>query len=167
MADAESSRDAPPDSRCIAVRIRDGLYGLSVEEVQEVIALRPLTRVFHAPEAIAGVTSLRGEVLPVVDVGVLLGGSAASSPGPLARIVVVREPKGRKRRAGFLIDELGGLREVPASGLGELPQTVAEAIRELCLGVIPQAPPCSVLGVTRVLDAPVLADFAGEPAESP
>ena len=42
-------------------------YGLALEDVQEVIGMRTLTRVFHAPAAVAGVTSLRGEVLPVLD----------------------------------------------------------------------------------------------------
>ena len=59
-------------SRCIAVRIGAGLYAFQVEEVQEVIAMRSLTRVFHAPPALAGVLNLRGHVLAVIEPAVLL-----------------------------------------------------------------------------------------------
>ena len=62
--DAETDARTRVRARCIAVRVGVGLYGLPVEQVQEVIAMRPVTRVFHAPAALAGVTNLRGEVLP-------------------------------------------------------------------------------------------------------
>ena len=63
---------------------------------------------FHAPHALAGVTSLRGEVLPVLDLAELLGAPAAArAPGHDARIVVVRERDGDRRRAGLLVDGLG------------------------------------------------------------
>ncbi len=159
---AENSVDRSRESRCIAVRIRDGLYGLMVEEVQEVIGMRPVTKVFHSADAIHGVTSLRGEVLPVIDVGVLLGGEPASAANQSARIVVVREPGERHRRAGLLIDALGGLRELPNGGLAEVPSTASEAVRELVVGVIATPPPCSVLSTSAVFDAPVLAAFSGE-----
>lgn len=81
--------------RCISVRVAGALYGLRVEEVQEVIGTRPITRVFHAPAALAGVTSLRGDVLPVLDLGVLLGGDGGLASTPEVRIVVVREKAGR------------------------------------------------------------------------
>ncbi len=164
--EAEAPVDRSRENRCIAVRVRDGLYGLMVEEVQEVIALRPVTKVFHSPDAIFGVTSLRGDVLPIIDVGVLLGAAPAESTSSNARIVVVREPKGRHRRAGLLIDALGGLRELPGAGLAEVPATASEAVRELVVGVIPTAPPCSVLSVSAVFDGPVLGAFAGEEADS-
>jgi purine-binding chemotaxis protein CheW len=162
---AETSVDRSRENRCIAVRIRDGLYGLMVEEVQEVIGMRPVTKVFHSADAIFGVTSLRGEVLPVIDVGVLLGGLPAEAASQSARIVVVREPGERRRRAGLLIDALGGLRELPSGGLLEVPSTASEAVRDLVVGVIGTPPPCSVLSTTAVFDAPVLNAFAGEGAD--
>ena len=76
MSEAERTAPDKSRSRCIAVRVGTALYGLPVEHVQEVIGMRPITRVFHAPAALAGVTNLRGEVLPVIELGLLLGGDA-------------------------------------------------------------------------------------------
>jgi purine-binding chemotaxis protein CheW len=145
--------------RYVAIRVGDALYGLDVEEVEEVIDPRPLTRVFHAPPAMGGVASLRGEVLPVIDLGVLLGREARASERE-GRIVVVRERAGERRRAGLWVDELGGLRELPESGLMALPSTVSGLVGEAAVGVIPDPPPCTVLSVGAILGAPELAGLA-------
>ena len=152
--------------RCISVTVAGVLYGLPLEDVQEVIGMRALTRVFHAPAAVAGVTSLRGEVLPVLDLAVLLGhppGGAGATAD--ARIVVVREKAGKKRRAGLRVDALGPLREVPDDGLAPPPSTLSSAAAELVVGVIPDAPPCSVLSLKSVLDSHLLTSVAA-PADA-
>lgn len=145
--------------RCIAVQVGGARYAVPLDEVQEVIAMRPLTRVFHAPPAIAGVTSLRGDVLPVLDLGTLLG-ALHSGVGAEARIVVVREATGARRRAGLAVDELAGLRDVPPEGLAPTPSTLIDPARELIAGVITTAPPCAVLSVTALLDSPLVAPLA-------
>jgi chemotaxis signal transduction protein len=157
-------------ARCIAARIGDGLYGFRVDEVQEVIAMRHLSRAFHAPAGLLGVTTLRGDVLAVIDSRALLGeaspkadaapnrgASAISDATGAARIVVVREAAGLRRRAGVLVDELCGLRELPEAGLSPPPSTLPEAVRDLVTGVIAAAPACAVLSVADMLDSPLLA----------
>jgi purine-binding chemotaxis protein CheW len=145
--------------RFVAVRVGEALYGLGVDEVQEIIDARPLTRVFHAPPAMGGVASLRGDVLPVIDLGVLLGGESRRGRVQ-GRIVVVRERAGEKRRAGLLVDELGGLRELPEGGLVGLPATSSASLRDRVVGVIPDPPPCTVLRVSALFDASELAGLA-------
>ncbi|MCC6214034.1 MAG: CheW domain-containing protein [Polyangiaceae bacterium] len=147
-------------ARCIAVHVGAGLYGLPIEYVQEVSEDRPVTRVFHAPPVVAGVTSLRGEVLAVLDLALLLGVPAPES-GRGGRIVVVRELGPRRRRAGLRIGALAGLRDLPEAGLAPLATTVSESLRALAAGVIPDPPPCVVLDVPRLFDAPALEAVAG------
>jgi purine-binding chemotaxis protein CheW len=154
-----SEQHLSAQARCIAVRVGESLYGLPVEFVQEVIGMRPVTRVFHAPEALAGVTNLRGEVLPVLELGVMLG-SVAETATADARIVVVRENGGQRRRAGLRVDELRGLRDLPEA-LAETPSTVNEQAREVILGVISDPPPCAVLNVLALFDSPLIASLSG------
>ena len=154
--DAARLEPAAPGNRCIAVHVGGALYGVPLEEVQEVIGVRPLTRVFHAPDAIAGVTSLRGDVLPVLDLGTLLG-VASSGMGSNARIVVVREKTGDRRQAGLSVDDLAGLRDVPSEGLAPTPSTLTDQARELVAGVIPTPPPVAVLSVPSLFDSPLVA----------
>lgn len=145
----------------MCVSVGAASYGLPLENVQEVIGVRPVTRVFHAPAALAGIVNLRGEVLPVLDLAQLLGSDAQPPKHPDARIVVVRELSGLKRRAGLRVDALLGLLEVPAHGLSPAPSSISLGIRALVVGVIPTSPPCAVLDLTGLLGAPELASLAG------
>ena len=189
------------DQRYIAVLVGQAVYGVAVDDVQEVIAPRPLTRVFHAPSSVAGVMSLRGDVLPVLELATLLHGSDGSapdsrptahsadgdpplaneaptpaswvahapiptrqtddpaSPGTEARIVVVREAAGKRRRAGLRVDALGGLRDLPAAGLAPVPTTILQPARDLVVGILTSAPPCAVISITALLDSPRITEF--------
>lgn len=147
--------------RCISFKVHGLLFAFDVSAVAEVIDLRPLSRVFHASAAIAGVQNLRGEVLPVIDLSVLIG-EGPSPRTPDSRVVVVRELDGARRRAGVLVDELGVLRELPESGLEAVPSTQPEASARLAAGVIPAAPPCSVLDVSAILDCEEVSALAGD-----
>ena len=138
------------------------------QDVQEIIAARPLTRIFRGPDAVAGVTSLRGEILPVLDVAALLGlaRAAGDTPAGLAgdvRIVVVRESEGLRRRAGLRVDALGPVRALPngLEGLDPPPPTLPARIRGLLHGVLREAPVCAVLDVRLLLDTPELLPLAG------
>lgn len=162
MSEAEPGpvQERATQARCIAVRIGAALYGLPVSHVQEVIGARTVTRVFHAPNALAGVTNLRGEVLPVLELSILLGGEALS-PTADSRIVVVREVGGAKRRAGLRVDELRGLRNVPDE-LAPAPATASEGARDAILGIIVEPPPCAVLSVPALFDSPLLGELSGK-----
>ena len=56
-------------------------YALELRWGREVVSLGFITNVPTAPAAVSGVCNLHGTILPVLDVGVLLGGE----PGPPAR----------------------------------------------------------------------------------
>jgi purine-binding chemotaxis protein CheW len=145
----------------MCVSVAAASYGLPLENVQEVIGLRPVTRVFHAPPVLAGIINLRGEVLPVLDLSQFLRDETASPKRSEARIVVVREASGLKRRAGLRVDALLGLLDVPSVGLTATPSSLAPGIRMLVVGVIPTSPPCAVLDIASLLSAPELSSLAG------
>jgi len=48
-SDNAGSREAPSRGRCMCVSVAAASYGLPLENVQEVIGVRPVTRVFHGP----------------------------------------------------------------------------------------------------------------------
>jgi len=145
----------------MCVEVAGASYGLPLENVQEVIGMRPITRVFHAPPVLAGIINLRGEVLPVLDLAQLLRGEAVPSSHTDNRIVVVREISGGKRRAGLCVDALVGLVDIPEEGLGAAPASLTPGMRALSRGVIPSQPPCVVLDVASLLAAPELAELSG------
>jgi chemotaxis signal transduction protein len=61
----------------IIVTIGGARYAVELRWVREVVSLGFVTNVPTAPAALGGVCNLHGAILPVLDVGVLLGGAAA------------------------------------------------------------------------------------------
>jgi chemotaxis signal transduction protein len=94
------------------VHVRVGVageqYALPVDRVLEVAELGDLTPVPGSPAEIMGVRNLRGQVIPVIALGNLLGLSA-SEPGRIA----VAEMGGRC--AGLAVDAVLDVGELPDS----------------------------------------------------
>lgn len=135
----------------VAVRLGAAEFGLPIERVREVLAPPPITRVPFVPTAICGVTSVRGTILPVLDLGLRLLGSEAARPG---RLVVVGAGEGAGP-VGLLVDAVTGLVEAPAEAI-QAPPLEAEATLPVgfILGVVAAEAGrlVTLLDLSRVLD---------------
>jgi purine-binding chemotaxis protein CheW len=83
-------------------------YALPVEQVLEVADLGEISPVPGAPPEILGVRNLRGQVLPVLALGAMLGLDA----GEPSRVVVAESGE---LRAGLLVDDVLDVEELPPS----------------------------------------------------
>jgi purine-binding chemotaxis protein CheW len=155
------------ESGVICVEVAGSAYGIPVAEVQEVLGYRTPTRVFHAPSALAGITNLRGEVLPIIDLASLLGGGVEARVEAVEpRVVVVRELGGARRRAGLKVDALLGLRDAPADGHSGVPATIAAQLGDLVLGVVSEpAPAFALLSIEGIFSSPALRELSGATIE--
>jgi purine-binding chemotaxis protein CheW len=92
------------------VRLRVGgeSYAFAVEHVLEVAELGEIAPVPGAAAGVLGVRNLRGEVLPVFDLASVFG---IGREGVARRLLVVEHDG---RRAGFAIDEVVGVGELPS-----------------------------------------------------
>jgi len=107
------------------------LFGIELEQVQEVIRYLELTDVPLAPEVIGGLLNLRGQIVTAVD----LRRQLALQERPAAALpmnVVVRTPDGP---VSLLVDEIGDVVEVEEATFEPAPETLRGRIRTLILGV--------------------------------
>jgi purine-binding chemotaxis protein CheW len=96
-------------------RAGDRDWAISATFAAEVVPLPALTPAPGAPPFVAGVAVLRGEVIPVIELGVLLGGPQEARE----RAVLVRLPHGP---VAFAADRVSTLRPVvPAAPAEEAP----------------------------------------------
>ncbi len=70
------------------------LRGLSVSDLREIVIPEKVTKVVHADERVAGVMSIRGEILAVYRIGEVRG---------RGRVVVLNE---RGKTVGLLVDRV-------------------------------------------------------------
>jgi purine-binding chemotaxis protein CheW len=93
----------------VYVRLRLGAeaYAMPVEHVREVAELGEVQVVPGSRPEMLGLRNLRGEILPIVDLALLLG---IDAPGPAARLLVA-ESGGRQ--AGFAVGAVSEVGELP------------------------------------------------------
>ena len=91
----------------VQVRLGSELYALPVANVLEIGEIGALTIAPGASRATLGVCNLRGDLLPVFDLGVVLGLPRSEAP----QRMLVAERGGT--RAGFAVDEVTDVDELP------------------------------------------------------
>jgi purine-binding chemotaxis protein CheW len=91
---------------------------LPMEHVVETMRPLPLTPVATAGPGVLGVSVIRGEPLPVVDLGGLLSSQGADERAKPSRYVSIRVGS---RRVALAVDAVIGVRELDATTLHETP----------------------------------------------
>lgn len=57
----------------ISFSVSDELYGIDIAEAREIIKMRPITAVPRVPPFVLGVATIRGRIIPVLDLRMRLG----------------------------------------------------------------------------------------------
>jgi purine-binding chemotaxis protein CheW len=98
-------------------------YVVPVERVREVLTPKEITPVPHTADYLVGVCSLRGTVMPVIDLNNRLG-IAASARDERSRIIVVS--LGQDDQVGLFVDRVRGVVRFQPSAVRPAPETVAQ-----------------------------------------
>jgi len=133
--------------RLVCFQLAGQELGFPIEAVRETIRLRPITRVILTPPWLVGIFSLRGEIVPAVDIGPWLGMPTATL-SPESRLVVLRNPG---KPFGILVDQLAELRTLERADLAPPPPTLAPPQAALISGVA-----TTPTGTVRIIDADAL-----------
>lgn len=86
----------------LCFRVSDEIYGINITDIKEIIKPRVVTEVPRAPAFVMGVLSLRGTIIPIIDMRIRLGLGLAGSGGR-ERIIVIRN---NNSFSGLLVDEV-------------------------------------------------------------
>jgi chemotaxis-related protein WspB len=145
----------------------ESLYAVDVTRVVEVVPRVNLRRLPHAPDFLAGVFDYRGIVVPVIDLGTLLG-SAACRSLLSTRIVLVDSRPDERASIGARPWLLGIIAERVSDVVSVKPEGVISAAMQLptapYLGSIVELghEMAQLIVIDRVLDEPLRAAFFGD-----
>jgi chemotaxis-related protein WspB len=97
----------------LVFRVADETYAVEAGRVVEVVPRVALRTLPHAPEALTGIFRYRGRVVPVIDLGVLLG-AGPCPPRLSTRIIVVDDlmPARGTARLGLIAEHVIDVRRV-------------------------------------------------------
>ena len=105
----------------VVLALGDEEYALRIHQVQEIVRYAQPRAVASTRPWILGVISLRGKIIPVLDLGVRLG--LALEPGEDQKIVILEADAGV---AGVVVDEVEEVLMVDDEQLDDLPGARAQ-----------------------------------------
>lgn len=141
-APAQQPPPAPaPTLPLVTFALAGELYALPVQRVREVLRADGISRVPQAPEHVRGVKSVRGRVLPVLEVRTRLCLPPLELT-PAARVLIV---EGRGRLLGLLVDEVQKVTAVPTAGVAEPPPEVRSRLSSHVTAVVQLTPRVALL----------------------
>ncbi len=162
---SETKRDGAPEPQAtdawfFCLRVLGGRYAFEAPLVTEVVRLGPLTRLPAAPSFLPGVFTHRGEVLPVLDIGVLVGHTAvAIRPSTRAALVHCGPWK-----VAVVSEAVEGLVAIPRRNL-EPPPSESTGVAEFLSAVgKDRSGPLAILDLPRLVET---ARARAVPAGSP
>lgn len=107
------------------------VYGVEILSIREIIKLREITEVPRAPRFLLGVVTVRGLVLPVVDLRMRLR-LEMPALGRSARILVVVH---KGERFGLLVDEVRGVVRFADEQIEPVPTSLAPSEAPFLAGI--------------------------------
>ncbi len=117
--------------RLVCFHLRDQVFGVPIESVRETLRPKPMTKVFLTPSWLVGIFSLRGEIVPAIDLGPWLG-IGRTSQTDASRLVVLRQGT---LVLGLVVDQLAELQTIDATLLSPPPPSLSREQIELVRGV--------------------------------
>lgn len=143
----EAEKAAQAKVRLVCFRVRQQELGIGIASVRETMRIRPITRVFLTPPWLVGIFSLRGEIVPAIDVSPWLGLPKLAVKEE-SRLIVLRLSG---KVIGVLADELAELRVLAPEAIGPPPPTLSIEQGALFSGVA-----ATPSGTVRILDPEAL-----------
>jgi purine-binding chemotaxis protein CheW len=147
--------DPVPTRQLVVCSLGEEEYALPVEQVREIVPFAEPRPVGRAEPSVRGVIGLRGRLLPVHDLGALLGLEAAATTGPRAGGKIVVVETGDEQLTGLVVDDVVevltiGDAQVEEVAAGERRAALAKLGERLVL----------LLDATRLLDDGTLRSVA-------
>jgi purine-binding chemotaxis protein CheW len=119
-SDGEPEETQQGEIELLSFRFGGEEYAVPVAAVREVLKLVPLTIVPNTPDYILGVTSLRGTMLPIIDLCKRFG-ITPSARDEKTRIVVVNS---NEEDAGLMADRVTGVLKIMPDAIKPTPENI-------------------------------------------
>lgn len=145
--------------RLVCFELEHQEFAFPIDTVRETLAMQPITRVFLTPPCIAGVFSLRGEIVPALDLGPLLAIQRRTISDD-SKIVVLKHALGT---VGVIVDRL--LDQHRVEEVQPPPSSLSSEVAGLLKGVATvEGGLMRILDATAILECDALRGLRKEPS---
>ena len=131
MSEPQTDVDQNSYQEFLCFKVSDEVYGIDIMDIKELIKPREVTEVPRAPSFVSGIISLRGVIIPIIDMLDRLGLARETVTGR-ERVIVVRHGESF---TGLLVDEIIQVVRIAQEDIEAAP-TVLEGIdRDFVSGI--------------------------------
>lgn len=117
-------------SQCVTFRLGNSLLGINILDIREIISFSKITPVAQSPDFVSGLMNLRGQILTILDVGVLL--DFERPPAKAGSHIIIF----KHHDVGFLVDQIGDVVGMDARRIEALPANIEPGIHDYMESVI-------------------------------
>lgn len=130
---AANAKDAISETRLeiLRFRLKAEYFALYLSEIEEIIKPRRITKVPRAPSWVLGIVSLRGTMVPVVDLAKRLSIGAES---PTTQRIIIISHNGEL--CGLLVDEVKNVELIDPNSVESLPAALHESAGHFLKGLV-------------------------------
>jgi purine-binding chemotaxis protein CheW len=125
-----SNANARDEMQMLTFSLDNVLYGVNVSQVREVKNFEGVTPVPYAPAYVRGVTNLRGEVIPVIDLRKRFG--MVNSKNDNTNIMIIVQDK---HPVGIMVDSVMEVLTLPKNDIDQNTQSIIIDKSEAVIGV--------------------------------
>ena len=114
----------------VTFRLAQNLIGVNILDIREIVPCARITRVQQAPEFVMGLMNLRGQILTVLDIGVMLGLTKCRIH-PDTHIFIFKH-----RDVGFAVDQTGDVIGTDPEHIEAVPANIESGIQKFLENII-------------------------------
>ena len=131
-AQAQAAATGDDNLLMVIFTLADQTYGGDILQIQEVTGMSHITRVPHVKSYIKGVTNLRGNIVPTLDLRSRLGLEGAGGELKNRPIMIARTDQGL---LGYIVDTVREVITVPKSAIEPTPEDWLDADHQYFVGI--------------------------------
>ena len=109
----------------LTFRADDGIYGIEISYVTEIIEMQNITPVPHTPDYIKGITNLRGTIAPIIDLRLRFGHTETEYTEHTCIIVLSME----EISIGIIVDEVQEVANIEPDSIQPPPKSTGRAAK--------------------------------------
>jgi purine-binding chemotaxis protein CheW len=106
-------------------------YAIAITKIQEIIVMKPITRIPQVPSFIEGLINLRGSVIPVVNLRTLFGLQHRDLDDETRTIIV----NVGDRTIGYIVDEVTQVMRIAADQIQDAPVSITSGSKQHIAGL--------------------------------
>ena len=132
ISNARTGKKGEDDLLMVTFTLADQTYGGDILQIQEVTAMSHITRVPHVKSYLKGVTNLRGNIVPTLDLRTRLGLEGNGEEIKNQQIMIARTDQGL---LGYIVDTVREVITVPKSSIEPTPEDWLDADHQYFVGI--------------------------------